>query len=188
MKRLGLVAILAGLCMYGFAQQSTAPEEENSYNTQENSMSAAPQWSTEKTADFVRTALMNDMMEKQLGKMAAERGNSPEVKNLGTTIAEGNSDANMKLQDIARSMNVDVPQQLDQEHQKKLDELKTESSNQFTQDFLNTVIKSYQKNIESYQEAKNMTGNDQLNSWIESRLPELQKHLSKAQNLQKSSM
>jgi putative membrane protein len=188
MKRLGLILVFAGICMYGFSQKSSAPQEgqnmHNSYN-QESGVMSAPHWGTEKTQDFVRTAYMHGIMAKELGKMASMRGNSQEVKDFGKNLAEDRSDADMKLEAIAGDLNVNVPEELNKEQQQKLDQLKLESSDQFSKDFVALAIKDCQKDIQSFKEASNMVQNDGLSTWIKNTIPVLEKNLSAAQGIQK---
>ncbi len=181
MKKLGIVMMILAMGMTGFAQKSAAPEETGSMPTTHKTN--APEWGTEMTTNFVQKAMMGGMMEKELGQMAVKRGNSQNVKDLGMMLAKNHSNADMKLQEIAKSMNIDVPEKLDNEHQKTLDELKLKSDNEFSKEFVNLVIENHKKDIANFKNAEEKLPEGKLDEWVENTIPVMEKHLSKAESI-----
>src|SRR5580700_4077267 len=61
---------------------------------------------------FVRAAAQGGMAEVELGKLAAEKGSSDEVKKFGRRMADDHSKAGNQLKQIASEKGIAVPQQL----------------------------------------------------------------------------
>ncbi len=191
MKRFSLITMLCAISMGIFAQNkmTDGKEKENMQGKQNKEYRTNPDnstWKDSKTNKFVKKAMMDGMMERQLGMMAQERGNSKEVRDLGMMLAKNHADADMKLQNIAKDMNINVPEKLDREHKKKLDEMKTKSSNEFSREFVNMVIKDHKEDISKFKKAGENVANDELDNWIDKNIPVLEKHLSSAQDIQKN--
>lgn len=182
MKKLGLIAIIMAISLSGFAQKSAAPEESGNMTTAHR-MNNNPQWGTEMTTNFVQKAMMGGMMEKELGQMAVKRGNTRDVRDLGMMLANNHSNADMKLEEVAKDMNIKVPEKLDREHQHTLDELKLKSDNEFSKEFVNLVIKNHKNDIAAFKNAEEKVPEGKLDEWIENTIPVMEKHLSKAEDI-----
>ena len=105
MKKVSFIVIMMALSMNGFSQ-NTEMRKNPAKRSADREVSAmdppSVHWNQQKEDNFIKTALMGGMMEKELGQMATKRGNSDQIKNLGMMLAENHSDADMKLDVIAR--------------------------------------------------------------------------------------
>jgi putative membrane protein len=72
---------------------------------------AAPSLSGRDKA-FVKDAAIGGLAEVQLGRLAAERASSPDVKQFGQRMVDEHGKANDKLMAIAKQKNVEVPTEL----------------------------------------------------------------------------
>jgi len=60
----------------------------------------------DKTQQFIRKAAMGGQMEVEMGQLAQQKGQSSEVKNLGSTLVRDHTQANQKLQQLASTRNI----------------------------------------------------------------------------------
>jgi len=60
----------------------------------------------DKTQQFIRKAATGGQMEVEMGQLAQQKGQSSEVKNLGSTLVRDHTLANQKLQQLASSRNI----------------------------------------------------------------------------------
>ncbi len=181
--------VILGMCMTGFSQNTKRDDmngKMQNQTTNKKTMSDnGSHWNQSKTDNFVKTALNGGVMEKELGQMAVKRGNSKEVKDLGMMLAKNHSNADMKLESIAKDMNIDVQPKLTKDQQKTLDELRLKPSNEFSRAFVNIVVKNHQSDIAAFKEAEKKVPDGKLDNWIDTTLPVLEKHLTTAENVQK---
>jgi len=60
----------------------------------------------DKNQQFIQKAAMGGHMEVEMGQLAQQKGQSSEVKNLGSTLVRDHTQANQKLEQIASSKNI----------------------------------------------------------------------------------
>ena len=72
---------------------------------------------------FVNDLTIAGLAEVQLGKLAAERGSSPDVKSFGQMMVKDHTQAANELKPIATELKVQQPTQLDQMHKDLADKL-----------------------------------------------------------------
>ena len=130
---------------------------------------------------FVQEAALGGMAEVHLGKLAIDRGTNDAVKSLGQRLMRDHQQANEQLKQIAARQNLQLPQQLDEKHQKKVQEFSRLSGAQFDQAFLKDAVKDHEHDIAKFEaEAKN--GKDPaVRQFAEQSLPTLREHLKMAQ-------
>jgi predicted outer membrane protein len=118
--------------------------------------------------NFMMSAAKGGAMEVQMGQMATQQGQSPEVKKLGAEMASAHTKANNQLMALANARGV----KLDTRH--KMDKM---SGGNFDQQWLAQAEKAHMQMISEFQaEAKN--GFDpELKSWAAKMVPTLQAHL-----------
>src|SRR4029450_14114039 len=76
-------------------------------------------------SDFAQKVAMSDMYEVAAGKIANQKGQSPEVKGFGQMMVEAHSKTTQDLTGIVRGqgIKVELPTKLDSKHQKLIDDL-----------------------------------------------------------------
>ena len=125
--------------------------------------------------NFMMSAAKGGAMEVHMGEMAAQQGQSAEVKKLGTEMAAAHTKANNQLMALANARGV----KLDTRH--KMDKM---SGGNFDQQWLAQMEKDHMQMISEFQaEAKN--GSDpELKSWAGKMVPTLQAHLKQVKAAQ----
>jgi putative membrane protein len=135
-------------------------------------------------SDFTQTVAMSDMYEVEAGKIANEKGQSPQVKGFGQMMVDAHSKTTEDLKSIISNdkLKVDLPTKLDSKHQKLIDDL-----NAADKDFDKTYAK---QQVDGHEEAAGLFDsyakdgdNASLKQFAQKTLPIIQEHLNEAKKL-----
>lgn len=159
-KPLTLVAALAGaLCI--------------------SSASAAEKTDTGSATDttFIMKAANGGMTEVTLGKIAAEKGASQEIKDFGNQMVKDHSKANDQLKEVAGKMSVEVPAKMDAKHEAMVAKLSRMSGAAFDQAYAKAMVKDHEEDVAEFQAADRKVKNADLKKFIENTVPVMKEHL-----------
>lgn len=96
---------------------------------------------------FANKAVIGGMAEVALGKMAAAKGASSEVRNFGKMMVSDHTKANEELMGIAKKNNISLPTGLDAEHQAKSDSLNKLSGKDFDKAYIKAMVDDHQRTL-----------------------------------------
>jgi putative membrane protein len=88
----------------GQSSSTTAATPSDAYSTR--GARGTPGAQGDKAEQFVRKALMGGQMEVQMGRLAQQKGQSQEVKDLGATLVRDHAKADQQLRQIASTKNI----------------------------------------------------------------------------------
>jgi putative membrane protein len=128
-------------------------------------------------------AAREGIMEVQLGNLAAQKASNSDVKQLGESMATAHSQLSQKLQQLASSLNVTLPQELNLEQQNVLSRLEKLSGKVFDRDYLKAVISDHTKDISEFERAASQVTNEEIKQFASEALPTLRNHLKAAREL-----
>src|SRR5829696_2186192 len=94
--------------------------------------------------DFVNDAAIAGMAEVELGRMASEKGASPDVKKFGKMMVEDHSAAGDRLKAIATQHNVEWPAGLDDKHRDLRDKLAKLSGSEFDREYMSAMVDGHE--------------------------------------------
>jgi len=135
---------------------------------------------------FVKEAALGGLTEVELGKVAAEKASSPEVKQFAQKMVDDHTKANEQLKQIASKSNIPIADTLDSKHQSRIDKLSKLSGPDFDKAYVKDQVKDHEKDVKEFQ-AEAQGGTDpNVKSFAASTLPVLQEHLDMIKNLNKS--
>jgi putative membrane protein len=126
---------------------------------------------------FLMQAAKDGMKEVHMGQMAAQQGQSDDVKKLGRMIAADHQKANQQLMAIAAKKGVKP----DTKHDMRMS--KRDMKN-FDQAWIGMMINDHQKDIGLYQRQAQQGADPDLKAYAKKTLPVLQKHLKAVQQAQ----
>lgn len=132
---------------------------------------------------FVKEAATGGMMEVELGKMAAEKGKSQQVKDFGKMMVDDHSKANAGLKDIASKKNIDVPASITDDQKKDVDMLSKKSGADFDKAYVDMMIDDHKKDVAAFRNASGNLNDNDLKTFATNTLPTLQKHLDAIQHI-----
>lgn len=127
---------------------------------------------------FVNMAAKDGMKEVHMGQMAAQQGQSPDVKKLGQMIAADHTKANQQLMALAAKKGI-KPDTRAVEHGMSKRDMKN-----FDQAWIGMMINDHQKDIAAYQRTAQQGGDPEVRAFAKKTLPVLQKHLKMVQQAQ----
>jgi putative membrane protein len=136
---------------------------------------------------FVVSASQDGETEVRLGGIAKERGTTADVKSFGAMMAGDHAKANAELKALCAKRGVQLPANLDADHQKVVDSLAKKTGTDFDSAYTLEMVKAHKNAVALFEgEAKSTTDAD-LKAFVETTLPVLKHHLEMAEALGKGS-
>ncbi|MBS1805058.1 MAG: DUF4142 domain-containing protein [Acidobacteria bacterium] len=135
---------------------------------------------------FVDFAAQTDMMEANLGQLAANAASSQQVKDYASTLVTEHTTDYGQLSTAAKQTGLNVPNAIDTEHNKMLAPFQKLKGSAFDHRYAQEMVMGHTKAIEMYKKEAADGQNDALKSYAQAALPVLEKHLSGAKDLEKA--
>lgn len=99
---------------------------------------------------FVKAALRGGMAEIELGQLAAEKGNSSDVKNFGQKMVRDHTKLGDQMKDVAGKVGVTPPTMLSPMDKALEVKLKALSGDDFDQAYIKAMVKDHQKDLADF--------------------------------------
>ena len=161
---------------------SNAGASANSGNS--SSTSSGPNAAnTNPDQDFVNNAAKGNRAEVQLGKMVAAKTKDPGVRQFAQMMVKDHTDALNKLQEVAQSKNITLPDGIPDDAQALQSKLSRDTGKQLDKDYMDGMVQDHQKDVQEFQQATNTLKDPDIKNWATTTLPTLRKHLDKAQQV-----
>lgn len=176
-----MITKIAASGVVALALVSTAPaamaesQQQKPATTQSTTPATGP--------SFVTKAIEGNLAEVQMGKLAQQKGQDDDVKELGEDLVEDHSAANEKAMELAKESGVTAPTEPSAEHKKSHDELSKLSGAEFDRQFIQVMIREHKKDIQAYTTAAE--GDGPIADYAEETLPKLRDHLEEAEEIAK---
>lgn len=151
--------------------EAKAPDQVN------GSTATAPVAVNEDDAKFVTEAANGGMAEVELGQLAQQKGQSPDVKAFGEMMIKDHAKANDELKALAQTKNITLPAAIDADQQKVKDELSKKSGKDFDKAYINDMVKDHEKDVKLFEDASKNLKDADLKAFAEKTLPVLKGHL-----------
>lgn len=133
--------------------------------------------------EFAMEAAMGGMMEVELGRMAAEKGASDEVRQFGQRMVDDHSKAGDDLKQVASGKGLTLPTAPDAKHQADMRKLSALSGAQFDKAYVSMMIKDHKKDVAEFQKEASKGMDVDIKSFASRTLPTLQTHLQMIQRI-----
>lgn len=131
---------------------------------------------------FIEETARGGVAEVELGKLAAQKGSSAEVKQFGQRMVDDHSKANDKLQQLASRKGVNVPNEMDAASKREYDKLQKLSGAGFDQEYIKAMVQDHQKDVKDFQKEQKSAKDSDLKAFVTTTLPTLEEHLKLAQS------
>jgi putative membrane protein len=161
MRRIGLALVLSLASGGAFADQASATDKSN--------LSATDR-------DFAHQAAVGGMAEVKLAKLALDRGQSTEVKQFARRMLADHSKANTELKQIADKKNLEIPTQLDDEHQKLYDKLSRLDGAEFDKQYMQVMVASHDETVRAFKQQAQAGQDPDLKHFAMKTLPVIERH------------
>lgn len=130
---------------------------------------------------FMQEAAKGGAEEVTLGKLAASRASSPQVRAFGQQMVADHSKANHELKTLAdkKGVALDKPEARSDEY-KKLAALKGKD---FDKEYVKMMVDDHQKDVKEFDKQSKENSDPNLSAWAARTLPTLKHHLSMIQEI-----
>jgi len=135
---------------------------------------------------FIKEAATGGLMEVELGKLAAEKASSAEVKQFGQRMVDDHGKANQQLSTIAQQKNVQVPTELTGKAKSDYDRLSKLSGEQFDRAYMQLMVRDHRKDVGDFRKQSTSAKDADVKSFASQTLPTLEEHLKLAEQTQSS--
>lgn len=139
-----------------------------------------PDYASMSATEFLEHAMMGNMAEIRLGKLAAERGSSSQVKQFAQQMIEGHTKANEQVKKVAEQKGVQEPKELDAKHKEVEDRLSSLSGAEFDRAYMEHMVKDHQEDVDAFTAQSKNSKDESVRNLASTLLPDLQKHLQMA--------
>ncbi len=137
----------------------------------------------EDDSEFLVAAAEMDIMEIELGKLAASRGTSSEIKKFGDMMVAEHSQASGELKLFAERLNVSLPTAITEKGQEHWDKLNKRSGSDFDKKYAEMMVEGHKDAISKMEKAAEKANDPGIKEWASSKLPALRSHLAHAEKL-----
>ena len=182
------VLAVAAVASAGGSQNSnsgtTAGGSQNS-NGNMNSGGHAGHGSGSMTQDtkFAMMAAMGGMAEVEMGRLAAQKGASEDVRQFGQRMVDDHTRTNEELMRIASSKGMTLPTTVDAKHQAAMQRLSALPADRFDREYAKMMVSDHKKTVSEFQKESARGADPELKAFAAATLPALQEHLRMAQRL-----
>ncbi len=131
---------------------------------------------------FIKDAASGGLLEVELGRLAAEKAASQQVKDFGKKMEQEHGKANTELKQLASSKNVQIADKLDGKHKSTYDRLAKLSGERFDREYMKTMIDDHKADVDKFKKEAEKANDSDVKSFAAKTLPTLEKHLELAQS------
>ncbi len=133
--------------------------------------------------DFVEAATESGIAEVVTGNLALEKSQNAEIKKFAQQMVTDHTQANQKLGDIARNLDITPPDEaaLTDKVKKVILEWREES---FDKSYINNQVDAHEKAVELFKKESTSSDKPELKAFASETLPKLEHHLEEAKQLQ----
>jgi putative membrane protein len=132
-------------------QPNRAPQTPTSLPSMQDS-TGSPNDTAQEMKDkmFLRKAAEGGLAEVQLGKLAAEKGGSQDVKDFGQKMVDDHTKLNNDMAPIADSRGVMLPRKMVKGDQAEYDKLNGMSGDDFDKEYLAYMVKDHHEDLHEF--------------------------------------
>lgn len=135
---------------------------------------------------FARDAAIAGLSNVELGKLAAEKASSEEIRQFGKQLSEDQTKNNDRLKEVASQQKIPIPDALDSKHQSAIDKIAKLSGPEFDKAFLKEQLKEQEAQVRDFSDEAQRGTDPNFKTFAAGALPNLQQQLDAAKGLNKS--
>ena len=132
---------------------------------------------------FAVKAAQGSYAQVELGRLAAQKGQSETVRSFGERMATDHAKAKQKLERIAAQENIRLPEDLDKGAKQNYEKLSKLSGPAFDRAYAQHMVKDHKKDVAEFQKEASAGKNETIRAFAVDTLPTLQDHLKQAREI-----
>jgi putative membrane protein len=133
--------------------------------------------------NFARAAVPGGLSEVELGRLAEQQAQSPEIRAFGQRMVSDHSNANTQLTRLAGQAGIPLPNTPDAEGQSMREQLKKLHGPTFDLTYIRGQISDHQRAVQLFEYEIGAGQDEALKGFASQALPILMQHLAMAQNV-----
>ncbi|WP_157971932.1 DUF4142 domain-containing protein [Pleomorphovibrio marinus] len=116
-----------------------------------------------------------------LGKLAQQKGNSDQVKELGKMMEEDHTKSHTEIKTLAQSKSVSIPTSVTDDSKDAYEDLNDENGNDFGKSYSKRMVNQHEDAIDLYENAAEDSEDPKVRAYASEKLPALRTHLKHAE-------
>ena len=132
---------------------------------------------------FLSKVAQANLAEVELGKLAAEKAESAEIKQYGQKMVDDHGKANKEVQTLADQKGVTLPTYVDAAHKAAQARLEKLSGAAFDRAFMSQMVRDHQAAVALFRTQARSGKDPDVKAFAEKMLPDLEGHLKMALDL-----
>lgn len=175
---IGMASFAFQACNHGNKDaKETADSTNKAKDTTSNAMNTGGIAVNSDDAKFATDAANGGLAEVALGKLALTKTSNASIKKFAQMMVDDHSKANDELKGIAKTKNITLPDAVDADHQKKMDDLDKKHGADFDKAYVDAMVDGHKKTLDLMnKEAKDGKDAD-LKAFAAKVAPTVQMHL-----------
>lgn len=134
---------------------------------------------------FLREAGEHSLLQKQAGELALEKANHPQLKQYASKILDDHGPSHKELEVLASAKGFELPIELAGSKRGVMENLRQMKDAGFDREYADEVaVDAHEDAVELYENAVEESEDDEIRAYAEKRLPMLQQHLAKGEELE----
>lgn len=195
------LAILSLLLTFGFALSCTNSRESSSNTGPEKSSLPTPSSNTMNTAsnttsanyntnsiseeeNFWTAAAEGGIAEVEMGKLAVQKAQNPEVKKFAQMMITDHTKANNELKGIAAKNKIKLPETYGPNQKTTIDELNRLTGADFDREYVQAMVDDHTADVALFEDQATDDSDPQAMAFAAKTLPVLKKHLDAIKAIQ----
>ena len=132
---------------------------------------------------FAVAAAAGGMTEVELGRLAAQKGATDEVRQFGRKMADDHTKANEELTRLAAGKGMTLPTAPDPKHASEAQKFSALAGEKFDREYVRMMIREHRKAVGDFQRQASRGADPDLRAFAARTLPTLQEHLRMIQRI-----
>ncbi len=178
-KLIPAIFLFSGACLFSACGNNDNSTDATADSTMTTMESTNPNSVSDDGEDFVKDAAKGGLMEVELGKLAQEKGSSQDVKNFGKMMVDDHSKANADLKQVAALKSIQIPDSLNEDQIKDMDDLSKKSGADFDKAYVDMMVDDHKEDVDDFKKAADDINDTDIKTFAQNTLPVLQKHLDR---------
>lgn len=137
---------------------------------------------------FVMDAANGGMAEVELGRLAAQKASSDEVKKFAQRMVDDHGKGNDELKSLAQTKNITLPADVDTKDKALENRLSKLSGAAFDKAYMQAMLADHRKDVAAFKRESQSGKDPDVKAWAAKTLPTLEDHLKEAQQASKSAV
>lgn len=132
---------------------------------------------------FIASVAASNYSEIELARLAAQKSESNEIKDIARMLENNHSEALVKLKDVANALQANAPAEADNAGKKKVEELrKINDEEKFNKEWLKEMINMHKQSVATLEGYR--AEDERLKAWVGETLPTVKMHLDVLKKLE----